>query len=163
MAGIRKGVQAEIMKIQPKALYVRCYAHSLNTVLKNADEVKPFQSFLTDVNRVGKFFSTAKRRDFFLNLSGCPKGTVVPQVVCATRWTSYAEVTSAAAKSSTYLVDAFEMIHEDMNWDKESRIKAGDIRDSMLTYEFAFCLAVRLSLSRLMHSLLSNLSSLFFF
>lgn len=65
MAGIKKGVQAEIQKKQPKALYVRCYAHSVNTIVRNADESTPFQTFLAEINKMGKFFGTAKRREFF--------------------------------------------------------------------------------------------------
>lgn len=133
MRGHIKGVQAEIAKVQPKAIYTHCYAHSVNLVLKNAVNVEWIQKFYNDVNKIGKFFGTPKRRTFLMDEFGCPRGTKVPSTVCETRWTSYADVTNAAFGAYGYLGDGLEALGNNDRFDLSSRNSANSIREMMLT------------------------------
>ncbi|GAU97075.1 hypothetical protein RvY_08434 [Ramazzottius varieornatus] len=107
-------------------------------------EVEWIQKFYGEVNKIGKYFSTPKRSIFLLETFGCPTGTNVPSTVCDTRWTSYADVTSAGFGSCSYLVDGLEALGSIGNFDLDSRNGAKAICEMTVTYEFVFCLTVSL-------------------
>ncbi|GAV08383.1 hypothetical protein RvY_18084 [Ramazzottius varieornatus] len=78
MRGHIKGVQAEIAKVQPIAIYTHCYAHLVILVIKNAVEVECIQKFYGEVNKIGKYFGAPNRRNFLQETFGCPRDIVIP-------------------------------------------------------------------------------------
>ncbi|GAU94840.1 hypothetical protein RvY_06549-1 [Ramazzottius varieornatus] len=140
MRGRIKRVRAEITKVQPKAIYTHCYAHSVNLVIGNAVQMGWIHKFYGEVNKIGKYFGTPKRRTYLLENFGCPRGTKVPSTICDTRWTPYADVSSAAFGSCSYLVDGLEALRSNGNLDLCGRNGAKAIREILLTNKFVFCL-----------------------
>ncbi|GAU95004.1 hypothetical protein RvY_06694 [Ramazzottius varieornatus] len=131
MWGRIKRVRAEITKVQPKAIYTHCYAHSVNLVIGNAVEMGWIHKFYGEVNKIKEYFGTPKRGTLLLETFGCPRGTKVPSTVCDTRW-NYADVTSAAFGSYSYLVDGLEALGSNGNFDLDSRNGANALREMML-------------------------------
>ena len=65
MAGIVNGVQANILKEAPCAIYVHCGSHNLNLVLNSANAVPEIRNMMSTVQEVTKFINdSVKRREF---------------------------------------------------------------------------------------------------
>ena len=89
MAGDIKGVKARILQVQPAALYVHCFAHSLNLAVQDSVRSVTFirdgLQFLHDLATVVR--SSAKRLGTFREIAAGVEGfnPATPKPLCATR------------------------------------------------------------------------------
>lgn len=92
MSGKFNGVAALIKKEQPKALYVHCSAHNLNSSVSNACNIQGIRNTLNTIEACYNFFNTPKRQQFFSthldelkkNESSSSKEKL--KKLCPTRW-----------------------------------------------------------------------------
>ncbi|XP_068235844.1 uncharacterized protein [Palaemon carinicauda] len=63
MSGIYNGLQSRLQRLNPKALYVHCHAHSLNLVLvESAKSRTQFVTFFSMVEKLYAFISNSSKR-----------------------------------------------------------------------------------------------------
>jgi len=92
MSGAYRGVQSRLKEIHPLAVYVHCYAHSLNLVLQEAArEVPVFRDSLEYLHRAAILLGrSAKRKSVLQSFSA----EIKP--ICPTRWSVRAEAIRTA-------------------------------------------------------------------
>jgi len=83
MSGQFKGVQAQMLKLQPKAIFVHCLNHSLNLALQETISRHPY------VNELGTIVTgSPKRKAMFEELMRKENDRLLkPRPLCPTRWT----------------------------------------------------------------------------
>jgi hypothetical protein len=108
MAGHHKGVQSRILAIQPKALYVHCFAHSLNlSVQESIRSVPIFRDTLQLLHDLAIVTNgSSKRVQAFHDIANGVQmwNTKLPKPLCPTRWTVRFVAIDAALKSYPILV-----------------------------------------------------------
>lgn len=91
MAGDHKGVQSRILALQPKALYVHCFAHTLNLSVQDAIRSVPIcRDTLQVIHDLATIVrSSAKRFQKFQDVANGVEmfNVKVPKPLCPTRWT----------------------------------------------------------------------------
>lgn len=108
MSGSIKGVRSRIQQLQPKALYVHCFAHTLNLSVQDAVRSIPFvrdvMQNLRDLATIVR--GSAKRLVTFKAVADgfdtCD--AVTPRPLCPTRWTVRFTAIDAALKSYMVLM-----------------------------------------------------------
>ena len=103
MSGSVKGVRSRIQQMQPKALYVHCFAHTLNLSVQDAVRSIPFvrdvMQNLRDLATIVR--GSAKRLVTFHAVADgfdtCD--AVTPRPLCPTRWTVRFTAIDAALRS----------------------------------------------------------------
>ena len=142
MSGKLSGVQKRIRGTCRNALFVHCYAHKLNLVLRNAvvtlTECKIFFSTLDGIN---SFFRTSpKRLAAFQSTSGKPVTFTTPS---DTRWTYRARVLSNVLRDYKLLVTFFRQVKDDRaQWDGATFSSANGYFHLLMDLEFTFQLVV---------------------
>jgi len=103
MSGSVQGVHTRIQLIQPKALYLHCFAHSLNLSVQDAVRsiplVRDVMQCLRDLATIVR--GSAKRFDAFKTIASGVEidNPVSPRPLCPTRWTVRFAATDAALRS----------------------------------------------------------------
>ncbi|KAK3931923.1 Zinc finger MYM-type protein 1, partial [Frankliniella fusca] len=116
MRGAMKGVQARIKEIQPLALYVHCFNHSLNLALqdtaKSVQIVRDSMEWTKDISVMIRR-SPHRRARFNFIAEECPEaaGTNL-SAVCPTRWTMRTPATTGILDSYPAVIQALEEIGE---------------------------------------------------
>lgn len=86
MSGTYSGLQARIIKQNPRARYVHCYAHCLNLVINDAvSHISEIRLFYDNLESLYVFFSAIGRWSLLMK-EGTLKNTI--KRVCPTRWSS---------------------------------------------------------------------------
>lgn len=108
MCGAIKGVRSRIQQIQPKAIYVHCFAHSLNLSVQDAVRAVPLvrdaMQCLRDLATIAR--GSAKRVETFKKVADGVEvdNPISPKPLCPTRWTvRYASIDAALQSYSVIL------------------------------------------------------------
>lgn len=145
MAGKFIGVQARILEINPKALFVHCFAHRLNLVVEKAMESSVGRDLLMTLNQAGNFFNTPGRNLILKkHIDMAPpylRGSV-PKPRAKTRWVSISQMATSTRQSTVSILNAALEIVETAAA-PAARIDAVNLRKAMMDYEFLFSLCVR--------------------
>ena len=67
MAGIRSGCRALIQSKAPKATYIHCAAHQLNSAVVSAGKVQAFLSVQSTIGQIARFFKISSMRQRLLD------------------------------------------------------------------------------------------------
>lgn len=143
MSGKVKGVQTEIRKLYPRAIYVHCAAHSLNLAVSSSCELQSIRNCMGLVEKMHCFFNTPKRNNVLLetiansNLNPLAKSL---KRLCATRWVERYTAINDFIELFPCIVDALEEILNKFN-DLSSASDANILMKSMDS-EFLIALQV---------------------
>ena len=141
MSGIRNGVATKIMELEPRALYIHCYGHSLN--LAAGDVVKRsklLQDALDTTHEVTKLIKCSPRCDnIFQNLKDTLSEKDSPgiRVLCPTRWTVRADALASVTKNYSVLQSTWEETFEVCK-DSETKARIQGVSSQMQTFKFLF-------------------------
>lgn len=108
MSGVIKGVKTRIQASQPKALYVHCFAHSLNLSVQDSVRSVPLirdaLQCLHDLSVITR--GSAKRVQAFADISAGVElwSSAIPKPLCPTRWCVRFIAIDAALRSYCVIV-----------------------------------------------------------
>uniref|UniRef100_A0A915KYZ5 DUF4371 domain-containing protein n=1 Tax=Romanomermis culicivorax TaxID=13658 RepID=A0A915KYZ5_ROMCU len=86
MSGHLNGVQAEIRRQYPQAVYVHCASHCLNLVLSKASQMPSIRNAISIMNDIVNFVNgSAARKDLFNTICGDNNKKNLKKF-CETRW-----------------------------------------------------------------------------
>ena len=114
MQGKRKVVATRILKENPAAIVVHCYAHCLNLCLQDAGRKLDFlRDALDIVKEVAKLIKfSPKISHLLLGKLEQPDCTgVAVKALCTTHWTARTETIAAVLKDYLILLELMEEIH----------------------------------------------------
>lgn len=137
MSGGKSGVQSLMKNHFPFALFVHCYAHQLNLVLKQASSsIKEVRIFFANVSAFSSFFSSSpKRKDVLLEVCerrGLPR-------TMETRWNFQSRVVQSIFESKEHLKHCFELIQCEP-WDATTICEATGLLNNLNDVNFNFFL-----------------------
>lgn len=139
MASGLNGVQAKIKEKIPQALFVHCYAHSLNLVMsQSAAKIKQCKVFFSHLNGLAAFFSKSAKRTKLLD-EICQRR--LPRVT-PTRWNFSSRLVCTVYERREELVELFEFIVDNYDDFDDDTVHSADGYLALLTgFEFCFLLA----------------------
>ena len=149
MASGLNGVQAKIKEKIPQALFVHCYAHSLNLVMsKSAAKIKECKTFFTHLSGLAAFFSKSAKRTKLLD-EICQRR--LPRVT-PTRWNFSSRLVCTVYERREELLELFEYIVDNHNDFDNDAVHSADGYIALLTgFEFCFLLATFNSVGPILH------------
>ena len=116
MSGSCKGVQQRLRVVAPHAIYVHCYAHTLNLALVDCVKHLPTaREFFCLLERLYVFISTTKAHVLFLDKQKVlhpDKRPIELQRLCETRWTARCNSVNAVCQTFDSLVATLSEIAE---------------------------------------------------
>lgn len=139
MASGLNGVQAKIKEKIPQALFVHCYAHSLNLVMsQSAAKIKECKIFFSHLSGLASFFSKSAKRTKLLD-EICQRR--LPRVT-PTRWNFSSRLVCTVYERREELLELFEFILDNHNDFDDDAVHSADGYTALLTgFEFCFLLA----------------------
>jgi hypothetical protein len=156
MAGHINGVAKQIQLEEPKAIFVHCFAHSVNLCLQECGRrSRPIRDALSLVNEIHNFITLSpKRLAMFENLQ-TQSSPNLPSIkpLCPTRWTVRATAVDSVLKNYPILLEELEKISEESSGDIAS--KASGLATSLEQFSTFF----GLKLSYLVFSATEQLST----
>lgn len=124
MSGPYNGVKAHILSINSLAVYIPCFANSLNLVGGSAVDCCPAAVYFFDaVQKVYTFFSASTQRWAIL-VNALDKQVPVPKQLSDTRWSCHADATKALRKGFKNIRSALEQIACDQEENQITRQEA---------------------------------------
>jgi hypothetical protein len=151
MSGKVKGVQSRIKAIQPLALFVHCFAHSLNLALKEAAcEVAVVRDSMDYLHKAANLFQrSAKRKSILSDVSA----TIKP--MCPTRWAVRAEAVTTALDNYSGIMNALQTVADESASDENGLEARGLLEQfgkgkmvwALLVAKAVFCPADKLTQS----------------
>lgn len=132
MAGVHTGVQARILGINPKALFVPCANHSLNLCGVHAFATIPSSiTFIGTLESIYKFFSVSTHRwDVLLEVVG-----VSVKRLCETRWSAYHDAVKSVMVNFPKIVQAVEKLC-DPSENIDTRCEGGILLKTICDFSF---------------------------
>ena len=123
MSSQRVGVQANILRHAPKAVYVHCAAHCLNLVVSHACSLQPIRNMIDKKTQVCLFFNYSPKRNGVLTAvikeQHPENGKKKPLItLCATRWVTRIKAYDHFYASFKYTVFAWEVIAHNLHHDE---------------------------------------------
>lgn len=141
MSGYLKGVQARLAQIYETAIFVHCFAHRLNLIVKKSVNNDLAKRLYDEINDIANFFNFAKRRKI---LTGYLAKNPIPKPISTTRWTDTYTTANAVLRAFREITEALEHIaNADSGFDVNTQTRARGIRSNMRTHTFVFGLYVR--------------------
>lgn len=139
MSGHYKGVQAQILKHNPRAFFVPCAAHSLNICLKDAGGSSSMAKlFFGTIERIYVLFSASNNRWEILK-KHCCKFSV--KKWAETRWDSRVNAVKAIRFQLSDIIDALEEVSEATN-DLKIKSETHSLANEMRSYEFVLSIII---------------------
>ncbi|KAL4134847.1 hypothetical protein QTP88_006548 [Uroleucon formosanum] len=140
MKGHKKGVQARILALNPKAAFMPCGCHSLNLVISDvASQSKESITLFGIVQRIFVLFSASVYRWQVLK-SHLPNLTVKP--LCTTRWESRIDSVKAIRYQTKEVYDALIEVAESSKADADTRNEASSLGNQLRDFEVLISLNV---------------------
>lgn len=144
MAGNFNGVQTEIKKIYPYALYVHCSSHSLNLAIGHCCSVQSIRNCIGTVKSVGNFIKFSAKRTAVLKQKiqeYCPqtKWTKLTSM-CDTRWVENHNGLIRFKEIYKPIVECLDVLSEET--DAETSSKASQLLTAIISSEFVISLCV---------------------
>lgn len=148
MSGSFKGVQAEIRKKYPCALYVHCSSHCLNLALSHSCKVQSIRNCIGTIKSIGSFLKLSAKRTALLQekiKQKCPEANWSRLVLmCETRWVEKHTALMRFKEIYTAIIECLEDLSE-CN-DIETSSKASAFLKNIICSEFVISLCVAESL-----------------
>lgn len=167
MSSSNVGVQANICRISPLALYTHCQSHQLNLCVVKACSISQIRNANGVISEIAKFFNySPKRQRFFEHVID----TVLPQEkrvklkdLCRTRWVQ--RIDSYLIFYDLYLavIKTMESIsscsseYGDWCWDSETLTKADGFLHQVTSFEFLISFSITMRIFSTIRSLTVNL------
>lgn len=129
------GVQTLMQNSFPNAKYMHCYAHQLNSVIRNAcsKNIKSVRLFFANITGFATFFSYSPKRSELLR-SVCNKRIPI------TRWNFEFRVMNSVQENKSDLMECFNKIEEEDEWDELTVRQAFSLKHLLNNLEFLFFL-----------------------
>lgn len=138
MKGKSKGVQARLLKINPRALFVPCGAHTLNLVISDAAKSSlDATNFFGYLQRIFALFSASTQRWDILK----HHVKITVKSWSDTRWESRIDSVQAVRFQSTEVRDALLEVR-DKTKDPVIKTEAQSLAEEIGSYRFAICCVV---------------------
>lgn len=114
MQGIRTGVATRFLEINPAAIPVHCFAHSLNLCLQDTGRsivcIRDALELVREISKLIKY--SPKRLHFFSSkLHEAGGDTVTLKSICLTRWTARTGAIDAILKDYSLLLEVLDEIY----------------------------------------------------
>ncbi len=124
MSGKNKGVQARIKELAPEAVFLQCYAHSLNRSLFHSCEIPDIRNMFTTIEQLGKFFQySVKRLDRLKQFESRHVEANLKRKVptlSSTRWSSRFDCVVTLVEKYPIILETLENLGNTAN-DKDAR------------------------------------------
>ena len=164
------GVQARVKEVSPKALFIRCYAHSLNLVLVHA-----IQKNRMTLNYFGTLESlycfvrnSIYRNQLFMTLQsefekgaddeeGAPRSLSLKKL-CETRWACRIQAITAVQRNYEVLIQLLERVRDESSNGKAVSDAVG-LLTQLRTFSFILCTNVLAELLQHTHIISKYLQS----
>lgn len=145
MAGHFEGLHGRIVAQYPTAIYVHCFSHRLNLIVKKSITSQAVRNLYMILQDLAKFFNTAKRR---LVLKQHLGDDPLPRPMSETRWTDVYNLAHRVLLSFPKIISALTdfITTPSRTVDKETRQHAINLKKSMLSHHFVYILIVSFSL-----------------
>ncbi len=144
MSGKFGGVQAEVKKNYPLAMYLHCSNHILNLAIAKACELREIQNALGVVQQTCVFLTASAKR---LHVLKKTMALILPghrttrlKKLCTTRWVERHDAVITFVELLYSVVKSLEEIEH--NHDKEASIKARSLSNSICDFKFLVALFV---------------------
>ncbi|XP_078146200.1 zinc finger MYM-type protein 1-like [Centroberyx gerrardi] len=141
MASGLNGVQAKVKETIPQALFVHCYAHTLNLVMaQGASKIRECKVFFSHLSGLAAFFSrSAKRTKLLDDICQCRLPRVAP-----TRWCFNSRLVCTVAEKTRKLREVFEHIVDHHTEFDDDTVHCADGYITLLA-SFDFCFRLKTS------------------
>ena len=138
MSGEHGGLQALVKSKCSQAIFIHCYAHKMNLVLKNSvDHIKECKIFFSTLSGLASFFSKSSRRTHALDQEVKKR---FPSVA-PTRWNYNSRLVATVLEHKADIISLFEsMIENGDKWDNESYTGAIGFLATLQDFDFTFLL-----------------------
>lgn len=138
MSGQHNGLQSLVRSKYENAIFVHCYAHKLNLVLKQSVEyIKDCKIFFSTLSGLSSFFSKSTKRVHALD-------NVVKKrfpSVAPTRWNYNSRLIEMMVEHKLDVINLMESIIENaQNWDSETLSSARGYVEILQSFDFNFFL-----------------------
>ena len=162
MGGAHKGVQSCISNhLHREIIHIPCGAHTSNLSVEHASHCSvEYTSLFMLLQEVYNFFTASIKRYhiFRTELDASPYGLTVKSL-SGTRWTANYESIHSVIESYDVIIFCLEFIHEDLQFDKETKLLAKGLRNKLISYETIVLLKFLENITRTTHSLTIHLQS----
>ena len=139
MSGRYSGMQALIIKENPLAIFVPCFAHSLNLVGQSVvGSCRSAVAFFAFVEKLYVFFSGSTKRFTKLKDALKTKGLQVPKKLSDTRWSAHHDAMWALIKGYSAILDVLDGIANDNLEEGDTKHSAYTLYDTMCKLETGF-------------------------
>ncbi|ODM91079.1 Zinc finger MYM-type protein 1 [Orchesella cincta] len=159
MSGKFRGVQSRVLSLQPKAIFVHCFNHSLNLALQDTISRNAFfRDVLSYVHEIGIILKGSPSRVAKYNeLAGKNDPAILrPHPLCPTRWTVRVRSIDGVIFGYAALLELLEELSESGD---QIASKAGGLRGQLEKGEFYLGLVMARSLFSAAESLSKILQS----
>lgn len=137
MSGAFRGVQARVKELQPLAVYVHCYAHSLNLVLQEtARQVPIIRDSLEYLHRAAVLMGRSAKRKSILHA-----WSAAIKPICPTRWSVRAQAVTTALDHYEGILNALDEVATDST-NEASCVEASCLHAQFSNTQMFFCLLV---------------------
>ncbi|XP_060855035.1 zinc finger MYM-type protein 1-like [Metopolophium dirhodum] len=138
MSGQHNGLQSLVRSKYENAIFVHCYAHKLNLVIKQSVEyIKDCKIFFSTLSGLSSFFSKSTKRVHALD-------NVVKKrfpSVASTRWNYNSRLIEMMVEHKLDVINLMESIIENaQNWDSETLSSAKRYVEILQSFDFNFFL-----------------------
>ena len=135
MSGSKNSVKNLMREYFPNAHHIHCYAHQLNLVIKKmCHSVPQVRLFFANITGFSSYFSISPKRSDVLRLI-CEKK--LPRAV-ETRWNFQSRVVQSVFEIRNNLIDTFDHIMQDGNFDDISIREANGLKKLLQQYKFVY-------------------------
>ena len=157
MRGARTGVAKQLQEIEPRAIYLHCYGHSLNLAVSDVfQHCKLMKMALETTHEITKLVKYSPQREGLIDQI---KGELAPdspgvRVLCPTRWTVRGVSMKRVIQNYSVLQELWEKA-ADVARDTENKARIRGVAAQMRNFNFFFALV----LGEMLLSHCDNLSS----
>ncbi|XP_067941693.1 zinc finger MYM-type protein 1-like [Watersipora subatra] len=148
MSGVKNGAAAKVLEVNPKALYVHCYAHSLNLAVQDTTkDCSVMRDSLDLCNELIKLITSSPKREAWLEtIKKCSgEGDSAGKVkrFSSTRWTVKASAMKRIIDNYGSIQTLLDEIYDDSS-DRDTSAKVLGLSTKMEQYDFLFGLILTL-------------------
>ena len=140
MAGSKNGVKSQILKQEPRALFMHCYGHALSLSVADTIKLIPLLASTMDTaHEISKMLQySPKRAAIFKDV----KAQISPdlagfRLLCPTRWTVRSETFGSIIDNYDAFMEFWESVLGDQP-DSETRARVNGLASQMKTFNFFF-------------------------
>lgn len=137
MAGRLNGLQALLIKDFPTAVFVHCFTHCVNLVVKDATELREVDHLVGTLKAVGNFFRQRKWNAVLQKCLLSRRGPQTVKIPSLTRWTDFSKINSEFIILYDVIVASLDIIIQDKRNDASARENARNLRETILDFKLS--------------------------